>query len=74
MVETKSGKDKLHDTVKITYPKRYTSYKTAIHSEKSTNCTDSLQLSQQPGIRQKQQMPQKNQGKTRAGNGDLHIN
>ena len=35
---------------------------TAMHSEKYTNCTDSLPLSQQPGIRQKQQLSQKIQG------------
>ena len=35
---------------------------TAMHSEKSTNCTDSLPLSQQPGIRQKQQLSPKKQG------------
>ena len=33
-----------------------------MHSEKSSNCTDSLPLSQQPGIRQKQQLSQENQG------------
>ena len=35
---------------------------TAMHSEKPTNCTYLLLLSQQPGIRQKQQLSQKNQG------------
>ena len=57
---------------------------TAMHSEKSTNCTHSLPISQQPGIRQKQQLPQKNrdwllllmeQVKTRtAGNIDVRMN
>ena len=35
---------------------------TAMHSEKSKNCTYSLPLSQQAGIRQKQKLSQKNQG------------
>ena len=57
---------------------------TAMHSEKSANCTDRLPLSQQPGIRQKQQLSQKNrdwllllmeQVKTRrAGNIDVCMN
>ena len=54
-VETKSGKDTLHDTAEIAYQMRDVpmTNKTTIHSEKSTNCTYSLPLSQQPGIRQK---------------------
>ena len=61
-VETKSGKDTLHDTVGIEYQMRDVPMTnlTAMHSEKSANCTDSLPLSQQPGIRQKQQLSQKN--------------
>ena len=63
-VETKSGKDTLHDTVGIAYQIRDVPMTnlTAMHSEKSANCTDSLPLSQQPGIRQKQQLSQKCQG------------
>ena len=61
-VETKSGKDTLHDTVGIEYQMRDVPMTnlTAMHSEKFANCTDSLPLSQQPGIRQKQQLSQKN--------------
>ena len=63
-VETKTGKDTLHDTVGIAYQIRDVPMTnlTAMHSEKSANCTDSLPLSQQPGIRQKQQLSQKCQG------------
>ena len=62
-VETKSGKDRLHDAVGIAYQMRDVpvTNSTAIYSEKSTNCIDSLPLSQQPGIRQKQQLSQINQ-------------
>ena len=63
-VETMSGKDTVHDTVGIAYQMRDVAMAntTAMHSEKSTNCTYSLPISQQPGIRQKQQLSQKNQG------------
>ena len=40
-----------------------------MHSEKSANCTNSLPLSQQPAIGQKQQLPQKKQGLTIAIDG-----
>ena len=43
-VETKSGKNTLHDAAEIV---------NQMHSEKSANFTYSLPLSQQPGIRQK---------------------
>ena len=54
-VETKSGKDILHDTVGIAYQMRDVPMTnlTAMHSEKSGNCPDSLPLSQKPGIWQK---------------------
>ena len=54
-VETKSGKDILHDTVRIAYQMRDVPMTnlTAMHSEEFANCTDSLPLSQKPGIRQK---------------------
>ena len=42
---------------------------TAMHSEKSANCTDRLPLLQQPGIRQKQQLSQKKQGLAIANDG-----
>ena len=63
-VETKSSKDTLHDTVGIAYQIRDVpmTNTTAIHSEKSENCTYSLPLSQLPGVRQKKQLSQKNQG------------
>ena len=63
-VETKSGKDTLHDTVGIAYQMRDVPMTnlTAMHSEKSANCTDSLPLLQQPGIRPKQQLSQKKAG------------
>ena len=59
-VETKSGKDTLHDAIGIAYQMRDqpTTNLTAMHSEKSRNCTDSLLLSEQPGSRQKQQLSQ----------------
>ena len=62
-VETKSGKDKLHDAAGIAYQMRDVpmTNTTAIYSEKSANGTDSLPLSQQAGIRQKQQFSEKNQ-------------
>ena len=57
---------------------------TAMHSEKSANCTDSLPLSQQPGLRQKQQLSQKSRDwllllmeevkKRRAGNVHVRMN
>ena len=55
-LETKSSKDTLHDTVGIAYQIRDVpvTNTTAMHSEKSKNCTYSLPLSQLPGIRQKQ--------------------
>ena len=61
-VETKNGKDTLHNAVGIAYQMRNTPVTnlTAMHSEKSTNCTNSLPLSQQLGIRQNQQLSQKN--------------
>ena len=70
-VETKSGKDTLHDTDGIAYQIRDVPMTnlTAMHSEKSANCTDSLPLSQQPGIRQKQQLSQKCQGQAIAIDG-----
>ena len=85
-VDTKSGKDTLHDTVGIAYQMRDVPMTnlTAMHSEKSANCTDSLPLSQQPGIRQKQQLSQKNRDwllllmeqvkKRRAGKVDVRMN
>ena len=94
-VETKSGKDTLHDTVRIAYQMRdvpmtnLTTLSTndqlnSYPLEKSTSCTHSLPLSQQPCIRQKQQLPEKNrdwllllmeQVKTRtAGNIDVRMN
>ena len=61
-VETKSGKDTLHNAVGFAYQMRNipVTNLTAMHSEKSTNCTNSLPLSQQLGIRQNQQLSQKN--------------
>ena len=61
-VETKSSKDTPHDTVGIAYQIRDVpmTNTTAMHSEKSKNCTYSLPPSQLPGIRQKQQLSQKN--------------
>ena len=52
-VETKSGKDTLHDTAGIAYQMRDVPMinTTTMHSGKSTNCTYSLPLLQQPGIR-----------------------
>ena len=85
-VETNSGKDTLHDTFGIAYQMQDVpmTNTTAIYSEKSKNCTYSLPLSQQPGIRQKQQLSQKNQGlavalveqvkKRRAGNVHMRMN
>ena len=63
-VETKSGKDTLHNAVGFAYQMRNipVTNLTAMHSEKSTNCTNSLPLSQQLGIRQNQQLSQKKQG------------
>ena len=63
-VETKNVKDTLHDTVRMAYQMRDVPMTnlTAMHSEKSDNCTDSLPILQQQGIRQKQQLSQKNQG------------
>ena len=63
-VETTSGKDILLDTVGIAYQMQDVPMTNtiAIHSEKSKNCTYSLPLSQQSGIRQKQQLSRKNQG------------
>ena len=60
-VETKSGKDILHDTLGTAYQMRDVTMTnlTAMHSEKSANRTDSLPLSKQPGIRQKHQLSQK---------------
>ena len=51
-------KDTFHDTVGTAYQMWDVPMinLTAMHSEKYTNCTDSLPLSQQPGIRQKQQL------------------
>ena len=64
LVETKSGKGTLNETVEIAYQIRHVrmTNTTAMHSEKSTNCTDRLPLSQQTGFKQKQQQSQKNQG------------
>ena len=47
-VEIKSGKDTLRDTVRIAYQMRDVpmTSTTAMHSEKSTNCTCLLPLSQ----------------------------
>ena len=63
-VETKNVKDTLHDPVRMAYQMRDVPMTnlTAMHSEKSDNCTDSLPTLQQQGIRQKQQFSQKNQG------------
>ena len=60
-VETKSGKNILHDTLGTAYQMRDVTMTnlTAMHSEKSANRTDSLPLSKQPGIRQKHQLSQK---------------
>ena len=58
-IEINRSKDTLQDTFGIACQMRDVpmTNTTAIHSEKSNNCTASIPLPQQPGIRQKEQLP-----------------